>query len=125
MGVPLLIRDTRGQLESGPPIDPWRVEELQPALALQQAVDHAQTDPDASDQALRGFVVRSQRRPNPAYFPGPGDGGDSVHEGGTDAEALVASTTSTARSATPAASRTRRAMPTGCPCSEASHATWR
>ena len=52
MGVPLLIRDTRGQRESGAPVDPWRGEELQPALALQQAVDHAQTDPDASDQAL-------------------------------------------------------------------------
>ena len=89
MGVLLFVRDTSGQRESGPPVDPWRVEELQPALALQQAVDHAQTDPDASDQAPRGFVVRGQRRPNPAYAPGPGDGGDSVHEGGTDAEAVI------------------------------------
>jgi hypothetical protein len=50
-GVPLLVFDARGQGEGGLPVDPWRVQELQSALALQQTVDHVQSDPDASDQA--------------------------------------------------------------------------
>ena len=89
MGVPLFVPDAPGQREGGLPVDPWRVEEPQPALALQQTVDHVQPDADASDQASRGFVVRGQRGPNPAYAAGPGDGGDGVHEGGTDTEAVV------------------------------------
>ena len=88
-GLPLLVRDAPGQREGGLPVDPWRVQESQPALALQEAVDHVQPDPDAGDQAPGGFVVRGQRRPHPAYAPGRGDGGDRVHEGGADAEAVV------------------------------------
>ena len=54
-----------------------------------RSVDHLQPDPDAGDQAPRGLVVRSQRRPHPAYAAGGGDGRDRVHEGGADAEAVV------------------------------------
>ena len=87
-GVQLLL-GAPGQREDGPPVDPRRVQESQPALALQEVIDHAQPDPDARHQAPGGLVVRGQRRPHPAYAARRGDGGDRVHEGGADAEAVV------------------------------------
>ena len=41
----------QGQCENGLPIDPRWVEKSQPAITLQEVLDHAQSDPDTGDQA--------------------------------------------------------------------------
>ena len=41
----------QGQRENGLPIDPRWVEKSQPAITLQEVLDHAQSDPDTGDQA--------------------------------------------------------------------------
>ena len=54
----------------------------------QEAVDHVESDPDAGNQAPRGSLSGSAM-PHPACAASRGDGGDRVHEGGGDAEAVM------------------------------------
>ena len=114
-----------GQREDGTTVDARGLQEPQRALALEEPVDDVQLDPDAGDEASRGFVVGRERRPHAVHAAGGGNGRDSVHEGGADAETVVVVDDLDGDLGDAASTCTLRAMPTGRPSSDASQATCR